>query len=288
MDEQSRIQPDNPPLEPTSTPPTSPEALIPNPVPVTSPPPPLQTDIPVTPSADLSEQKSSESPASPSSTPQAQPQVIQPSQNSVYSPPQQTPTFVSQADQASPSAKRSKNKFLVPLILVIIIALAVGGVFAFKGSPSTTKLDCVPSSGSTVSKTLAIAEYKTFAQAIRASNQTCANSLSSSYFIDNAKVTLDAPNGNWITVTPDGLSSWASDFSKLPNSLSNSQFVNKTYTREITETASGSTPSYYKPATGLTVGYPSGNGGTYYLVSFISQNGKILVDNILEGPLSAG
>jgi len=280
MDEQPNIiKPDSQSPEPSSKQLPGTGSLTPNPNPLGGSAPPANPD--------LSQQETSQPPTT-DSTPQVQPQVIQPSQNAVFSQPQQTPTFVSQANQTGPPAKRSKSKLLIPLILIIIIALAIGGVFAFKGSPSTAKLDCVPPSGNAVSNTAAIAEYKTFAQAIRDSNQTCANSLSSSYFIDNAKVTLDAPNGNWITVTPDGLSSWASDFSKLPNNLVNSQFVNESYTREITETASGNTPSYYTPATGLTLGYPSGNSGTYYLISFISQNGKIVVDKILEGPLSAG
>lgn len=277
MDDQPNIiKPDNPTTVSTSTPPAS-SGPIPNPTVTSSPLP--QPSVVTSSDTDLSQRPSYSNPS-----PQSQSQVPQPLEN----PPQQGQDFVGQDNSTDGPASHNKRKIVLSVILIMIVALSVGAVFDFRGLHSSSKLDCVPLSGNTVNETTAITVYKIFAQAIKTSNQTCANSLSSTYFIDNAKVLLGAPNGNWITATPEGISSWASNFSKLPNNLSNAQFVNKAYAREITETANGGTPSYYKPATGLTVGYPSGNGGTYYLISFISQNGKIVVDNILEGPLSAG
>ena len=104
-----------------------------------SQPSPVKPDSPS--SEPTSTSQENLTPSLTSTPPLVQPQNVQPSQNPTFSPPQQTPTFISQADKNAAAVEHSKRKFLLPLMLAVIVILAIVGVFIFKGSHTTPKLD---------------------------------------------------------------------------------------------------------------------------------------------------
>jgi hypothetical protein len=153
-------------------------------------------------------------------------------------------------------------------------------------------LNCAPPAGTTVDKATAIKLYEQVVSAIKASNQTCINSLSSDFFLSYNKQVESPPNGNWITYDPTGVGPLTGDFSKLPSALVSSNFVEKDYSRSQVQSSSGGNASYYHPAQGIQLRYPTGitrsNGSGqdefYFFFGFVSQNGKIVIDSFVEGP----
>ncbi len=287
-DQPGVITPDSSPSEPISTPPLPPadSTLSPTPVVSQSPLPPPDTNTPPPP---YSPQPNATQ-LNPST--QVQPQVPQSLENPAFAPQQPGQGFVDQNNSTGGPVRHSKLKFMLPLALVLIVAIGLGTVFAFRGLHSSSKLDCTPPSGNTVNEATAITVYKTFVQAVKTSNQSCANSLSSTFFLSYAKQAFAAPDGKWITSNPSGVGAISNDFSKLPSNLISSKFVKKDYSRPQVQNANGGNASYYSPAQGITLRYPAGfsrsssNGQSefYFFVAFVSQKGKIVVDNFVEGP----
>lgn len=189
-----------------------------------------------------------------------------------------------------------KDKLIGPIVvLVVLLVVIVGGVLGVKHIKNSSKPNCTPPSGTTVTKSVAITEYGNFVKAIKASNQSCANSLSSAFFLYFAKEEFGAPQGNWITAHPGNTSSIAHDFSKVPDNLITSQINEENYKRVPVINPNGQNISF-KAAHGLTLRYPAGfsrsngKGGEspyYFYASFTPQNGKIVVDYFVEGPSSA-
>lgn len=228
-------------------------------------------------------------PATPTSSSPTPPEASAPM---YVSSPQLSGGMVGSASPPTSLGQKLKEKVLPPIVTVLILILFVyGGVLIFQHAKNSSKPNCVPPTGSTVTKAVAITEYGNLVKAIKTANQTCANSLSSSFFLYFAREEFGAPKGNWITANPAGLGSIGKDLSKLPNNLSSSQFVSQTYKRAEIINPNGQDISF-SPAQGLTLRYPAGfsrgNGHGqspyYFFASFVSQKGKIVVDYFVEGP----
>lgn len=198
---------------------------------------------------------------------------------------------VGQGNIPSSSPRRSKKKLLIPLAIILVVVAGLGGAFGFANSHKSAKLNCAPPAGATVDKATAITLYEQVVSAIKASNQTCVNALSSNFFLSYNKQVESPPNGSWITYSPGGVGPLTSDFSRLPKSLVNSKFVGKDYSRFQVQAPTGGNVSYYHPAQGIQLRYPAGitrNNGSgqdefYFYFGFVSQNGKVVIDSFSEG-----
>ena len=213
------------------------------------------------------------------------PQALPPNQNSVPgTPPAPDPSIspVPPAGNSVPGAAAplAKPNTVLKIVMMLAILIAVGaGVFMLLGLRKhvSVQVSCTPVAATAVDKTGAIAEFKTFAQAVKAANQTCADSLSSSYFTQQQAAAFPGSNGKWITMKEGGLASVADRLAALPSTLADSSFTQSNYTRP------GSTD-----VTGVTLAYPlNGANNVRYnlMVSFVAQNGKVLVDSLVLKPL---
>lgn len=237
-------------------------------------------------------------PAPAAYTPQPQPAVPQPPFMSPDVPPTPAPQ--------SPKGSRSKM-FLIGALLVLIIAggatyavsrhskdqnTDLGGSASLDGSPATVST-CAPIIASTLDATSAQTTYERFAKAIADKNQTCADGLSTSFFLTFAKQEFGASDGKWITAKVAGHESMADDFSQLPTTLDTTKFSQIDYTRGTVVGSANQTP-----ATGTTLNYPidiskfTGDSSVknQASISMVLDNGNIKVDaleiGIVQAPLT--
>jgi|GEM_PF-3478756 hypothetical protein len=186
----------------------------------------------------------------------------------------------------TPPQTKRKIKGIVILILAMLV-IGGGGAFALlvlHKSPSAA-LNCTPPAASSLDKTTAVGVYTSFAEAVKQSNQSCADSLSSNYFKQQQAQVFPGSNGKWVTMREGGLASVADRLSKLPMTLSSSSFTQSDYTEAIAEGSINTTA----PVQGITLTYPlnGANDVQYHLnISLILQSGKVVVDNLELKPAS--
>ena len=233
-------------------------------------------------------------------------------------PPESEETPQNEPDNKKPAPPpKQLAKLSLPLIItsaVILFLLASGSVvYAYYQSnhktlytsSATTKIphatwaqgsnmtetstSCSPVPTSNMTESNAITAYTSFVKAIQTKNQTCANSLSSAYFLNQSKTEFGASNGDWITAQPDGIRPIWEDFSQLPTILTSTSFTQGPYTQAA---ALGQKTTSTGPTTGITLNYPidlskyTGNTTQKWEISlsFVDNNGKVLVDNLLVQP----
>lgn len=237
-----------------------------------------------------------ENPQLPNSTSQT-PSGGQPGYTSPPSQPQYTPPSDMQSE--SPTPKKSLK--LIVFAAVLILALA-GAAFAYYSSKNNKKTEiggtaslngtgsasyCMPIIASVLDKESVITTYERFAKAVAAKNQSCANDLSSSFFLGFAKQKFGAPDGKWITAQPSGLRPISDNFSQLPSTFNKASFKQSDYQRAIVAGSSDqSTPN------GTTISYPvdiskyTGNPSEKWQISisFVLDNGNIKVDDLVVEP----
>ena len=131
--------------------------------------------------------------------------------------------------------------------------------------------------------------YEAFSGAVKAKDQTCVNTLSSSYF--KQQQTTMFSTSTWITKSADGQPSTSADLSLLPGVFNVAAFTSGPYTRTITETQGQPFVGSSSPEpTGLTLGYkisePGGSEKYDLQISFVRQNGELLVDAMVQVPVS--
>ncbi|HWB39426.1 MAG TPA: hypothetical protein VG604_04300 [Candidatus Saccharimonadales bacterium] len=203
-----------------------------------------------------------------------------------------TPLSSDQPNAVSPmpnEIKKPKKLKFLPTVIILII-LAGGGVFAFMhfSKSNGPALLCIPPSSSSADKSDAEKVYATFAQAIKQKNQTCVDSLSSTYF---KKLQLETfGTSNWINVSKSGLASVSSNLAKIPVSFNPSSFTSSDYT-EAQLISSGSTSSNadtLSPPTGITLSYSVLDASSKQKIdmdiSFVSESGKVVVDYFQLAP----
>lgn len=192
----------------------------------------------------------------------------------------------------------SNNSRLKPILLICILILLAAGAAAYFVTKNHTSKDiggsvtlngsnaattaCAPILASSLDQSSTITTYERFAKGVAAKNQTCANGLSSNYFLSLSKQEFAAPDGNWVSAKVGGLPPVSDDFAKLPSNFTDTNFKSTPYIRATI--LGSSTPT--TPATGTTLSYlEQGQSGTYVNISFVLDSGYIKVDDLNVGPL---
>jgi hypothetical protein len=249
------------------------------------------------------------------STAQQQPQLAA---APATSPPEEPEDAKTEPQKPAPTAlsqKRSRSSLplVITIATILFLAIVCGVTYAYcksthksSYSASTAKTSntswnqsqtnaaqtypyCTPVSANSLTESTAITAYENFVKAVQTKNQSCANSLSSTYFINGSKDKFGATNGNWITAQPDGVRPIWEDFSQLPASLENGSFTQSTYTEA---TIAGQSTTTTGPTSGTTLDYPvdlskytdSTNQKWEISLSFVLDNGKVLIDDLLVQP----
>lgn len=255
--------------------------------------------------------------------PQPAKSAITPQAATESSPPDAAPAHQpapasSPSKSSSPSNPRDYSLILtIAIAAVVFILVAVGAVFAYQHpkkkvatAPAVSQMhhditapespspqNCVPLAASSLSKASAESAYRNFVKAVVTQNQTCADDLSSSFFLSQAKSEFGAPDGKWITASPQGIRPLWKDLAQLPATLSDTSFTQSAYTRPIVmqQTSSGlqGQPSNNSDQPqGIKLSYPvdiskyTGSSSEKWQVSlsFILQGGKVQVDDLVVEP----
>lgn len=258
----------------------------------------------------------------PSQTPQVeQPQpaapMVQQPQTPVLEPIPEHPEIVQAEEKRTvPTAQkhaRPSFPFVIVAAVILFLVVVYGAVYAYcrnnhkslytssssksssaswdtKSSSSTaqTYSYCTPTGANSLDESVAVTAYRNFVMAVRTKNQSCANELSSVYFLNESKLEFNASDGDWITAQHDGIQTIWDGVNQLPTSLQYASFTQDTYDEP---TISGQKANTTGPTSGLTLNYPfslDGDRNEKYeiSVSFVLDNGKVLVDNIVEQPQS--
>ena len=188
----------------------------------------------------------------------------------------------------TPSNGSSKrNKFIIIFIIGIAILLGIvvlGSVLTIhklQSKINTKKTNantvtCSAPTASTVTTATARSVYKIFVQAVKSANQSCADALSSEYFIKLQNKAFPHSNGKWITDREGGLPSVRDRLSQLPEILTDENFSQTLYTRSLSQLK------------GLTLSYPlnDANNIRYNLnISFVTENNVLIVDKLELKPI---
>lgn len=199
------------------------------------------------------------------------------------------------AGPGATSAAISKRPIILMLVsfgvfLLIIVLLAAARprhTTPSSSASSSTALHCTPPASNAADEKDAEAVFKTFALAIKQKNQPCADALSSNYFKQLQAQTFPGSNGKWITKSEGGLPSLAVRLADLPKSFTAANFKSSAYSRP--ETVGVSKQASDLP-TGITLHYPVTDAytkaKTALYISFISSNGKVVVDSLELGASS--
>lgn len=232
--------------------------------------------------------------------------VEQPIPPEVAHPQASQPIYPTPGTQATPSPlpevpKKKFNSLKTLIIALFILFLGVGayayyqqksnkntelgGSASLNGSTATSST-CIPVISTNMTQTAAVDEFKKFADAVKTNNQSCADGLSSDYFIANSKDTFGEPSGKWIAFkNPFNGQSMQNYFKQLPASLTDSAFKQVDYTRP---TVVGKN---YASATGLKLSYPldltkvGGDSKNQVSISFVLDKNQIRVDDLVIEPL---
>jgi len=216
-------------------------------------------------------------------------------------PPQYTAPIMSPV--VPPPAKKNRTKLLLIMALIVLIAAGtgayafsqhdkkqnaeIGGSVSLNSSPATTSA-CIPIVATTLDSSSLQTTYQRFVKAIATKNQSCANDLSTNYFLSAQKQIFSTPN--WIVYKVPGQESLADDFSQLPTTLDPTLFTQTDYTRGTIAGSSDQTS-----ATGTTMSYPidlskyTGDSQKQQAsVSIVLDNGSVKVDNVEIDPPQQG
>jgi hypothetical protein len=209
-------------------------------------------------------------------------------------PPTTPPDAISPQPPTNDKAGHHSKKLLLIVALVVIAVVLIGGSAAAvllsgkkptkANTGNTASQSCAdPTTGSTVNKADAEVTFIRVAQAVKEKNQRCVTSLSSAYFTRLQALTYPDSNGQWITKSEDNLPSLAARLANLQSSFSVSQFTSSSYTRAATTDSAGEpVDPTNSPPEGLTLSYSITDAYTktkvYLEISFISSNGKVVVD----------
>jgi len=242
----------------------------------------------------------------PQTPPQPQ-QNYSPQESDVPSPQsaqQYTPTPLQNTQPAPKSPKKSPLRIIVIVILILAIAGAayaiysnnkkdknttIGGTFTLGNSNNSSS--CSPTTATTLDQASAIKTYEEFAKAVASKNQSCADTLSSSFFLSDAKQEFAAPDGKWITAKPAGVRPMSDDFSQLPANLNSANFKQQDYQRpEVL--GSNQNENSSTPVNGIELDYPvdiskyTGNKNEKWelALDFVLENGAVKVDGLTEQP----
>lgn len=209
------------------------------------------------------------------------------------------------APAAGPVAPKKSRKKLVLAALALLVVLGAVGYFLSQNNKSgqqnanhtgngnslsssvATATGCTPITATSIDNTSANQTYENFTKAVATANQTCADGLSTTYFLSLSKTKFSAPDGAWITIKSGKHESMADDFALLPASFQSSKFSQKDYARAV-PLGSTNPPA----ATGTTVSYPvdlskyngSSNAKMQISVSMVVDKGVIKVDDFTIEP----
>ena len=210
-------------------------------------------------------------------------------------------TYASKPTASQPPKNNRLKPLLIGVVLLMVIAgvaayavnrhsknqnTSIGGSASLNGTPATVST-CIPIISNTLDSTSSESTYERFAKAIADKNQTCADGLSTSFFIANAKQEFNAPDGKWITARVAGNEPMADDFSQLPAILDSTKFTQRDYTRA---TVVGSTNQ--TPVTGNKLSYPidiskyTGDSSqkSQASISVVLDRGSVKVDDLVIEP----
>jgi len=232
-----------------------------------------------------------------------QPTTVYPQQPSPTQPPGVGPGLPPMPPPNQPTSSRSKLLLIVGILLLVIAVGAayavmrhsknqntdIGGSASLNGSSATTST-CIPIISTTLDTSSLTSTYEKFAKAVADNNQTCANGLSTSFFMNFAKQEFGASDGKWISAKVTGHESMSDDFSQLPTTLNATKFTTREYTRATIAGSSDQTPT-----TGTTMSYPidlskyTGDSQKQQAtISMVLDNGSVKVDNLEIDPPQQG
>jgi hypothetical protein len=177
--------------------------------------------------------------------------------------------------------QNNSNGFSLIELLLILLAcgcIAVIGLYIHGKQTRKVAIMCTTTSSTSVDNRKAEDMYKTFITAIRQKDQECVDNLSSAYFIQYQKMVYPSANGNWVSYSQNGLPAMASRLALLPKTLDAKTFILTDYTESV---VNGNDKGIGSSETkGTTITYPYVDNGTkmHLNLSFVTQNGKLLVD----------
>jgi len=186
-----------------------------------------------------------------------------------------------------------KSKFSSKIMItagVVIVGLVAAGILAYIVFSSMNQKDggiavsCTPIKAGSLDNATARKAYKNFVAAVKKGDQACVDQLSSTILKKVESQTYAASDGNWINKDSQ-VRSAVDDIRDLPGTLESGKINTEDYTRADYTAYKGLEKS--DTASGITVQYPLKSGGKTVLnvaVSFVSENNKILADNIRSAP----
>lgn len=239
-------------------------------------------------------------PATPPSEVTAAPMAADPLEAAVVPTPQVIVTTPPPAEANTPpvaaatpaptlTPARSKRKLLVPVSVVAAILVLGGGAFAFTQRQNKVALDCTPPNSSPVTTANSEQVFKNFALAVKQKNQVCADALSSGYFLKYQSTVFVGSHGKWVTYAKGGLHSLAANFSNLPNTFTTASFTSSDYTESIVTSLGSNNGFGSSKVHGLTLTYSLTDANDVHEhlnISFVSQNGKVVVDMLELKPVA--